>query len=211
MKSDAQIVADTLAGQPDLFGEIVARYEPALQHVARLRLGRQDRSEDVVQETFYWAYRCLDSYDSRYSFRTWLWTILLNQCKRYHHKQQRTPTVASWTDHSSKGATDGEQAPEQATTEPTPPARLLLKERDEILRRHLDTLSEEEADAIRLRFFGALKFQEIADAMGCSLSCAKTRVRRGLLKVSQQLSPTEHPTPSATTTHSNAGGKTDEL
>ena len=44
-----------------------------------------------------------------------------------------------------------------------------------------------QADAIRLRFFGGLKFQEIADAMDCSLSTAKNRVRWGLTTISEKL------------------------
>ena len=207
MKTDGEIVAETLAGHRDLFAEIVLRYEPALKRVAMLRLGRVDWSEDVVQETFYWAYRCLESYDSRYSFRTWLWTILLNQCKRYQQKQHRTPTVAAWTDHHSEPTEDLEKS----GTEPTPAAQLLRKERDAILRQHLAALAEEEADAIRLRFFGGLKFQEIADAMGCSLSCAKNRVRRGLLKMSDQLRPSTNGTSSAPVAHSATGGNNDEL
>ena len=44
-----------------------------------------------------------------------------------------------------------------------------------------------QADALRLRFFGGLKFQEIAAAMDCSLTTAKTRVKQGLLQMSEWL------------------------
>jgi DNA-directed RNA polymerase specialized sigma24 family protein len=40
---------------------------------------------------------------------------------------------------------------------------------------------------LRLRFFGGLKFQEIAAAMDCSLTTAKTRVKQGLLQLSEWL------------------------
>jgi DNA-directed RNA polymerase specialized sigma24 family protein len=40
---------------------------------------------------------------------------------------------------------------------------------------------------LRLRFYGGLKFQEIADVQGCSLTSAKNRVRWGLLKMSARL------------------------
>jgi RNA polymerase sigma-70 factor (ECF subfamily) len=55
----------------------------------------------------------------------------------------------------------------------------------------LDQLPENQADALRLRFFGGLKFQEIAAAQGVSLTSAKTRVRQGLLTLSQQLRESE--------------------
>ena len=46
----------------------------------------------------------------------------------------------------------------------------------------------DQADALRLRFFGGLKFQEIADVQACSLTSAKNRVRAGLLQMADRLS-----------------------
>jgi RNA polymerase sigma-70 factor (ECF subfamily) len=48
-----------------------------------------------------------------------------------------------------------------------------------------------QADALRLRFFGGLKFQEIADAMQCSLNTAKNRVRWGLMRMAELMQKTE--------------------
>ena len=58
--------------------------------------------------------------------------------------------------------------------------RLMQVERSELLGQLLEALPEVQADALRLRFFGGLKFEEIAQAMGSSLTGAKQRVRRGL-------------------------------
>jgi sigma-70-like protein len=44
-----------------------------------------------------------------------------------------------------------------------------------------------QADALRLRFFGGLKFEEIADAMQCSLGTAKNRVRWGLMRLADHV------------------------
>jgi RNA polymerase sigma-70 factor (ECF subfamily) len=66
-------------------------------------------------------------------------------------------------------------------------SRLLQKERGELLEQLLAELPQPQADALRLRFYGGLKFQEIADAMGCSLSSAKNRVRWGLEKMSARI------------------------
>ena len=68
-----------------------------------------------------------------------------------------------------------------------PAARLLAKEQSEELESLLARLPEAQADALRLRFFGELKFQEIADAMGCSLATAKNRVRWGLTALSNMM------------------------
>jgi len=64
---------------------------------------------------------------------------------------------------------------------------MATQERSQLLDSLLAKLPEGQADALRLRFFGGLKFQEIAEAMGCSLSTAKNRVRWGLTKMAEYL------------------------
>ena len=83
LQNDGTYVADVLAGRREQFGEIVRKYQGPLMRLAVSRLGRLDLAEDAVQETFLCAFKSLASYDSRFSFRTWLWTILLNQCRRH--------------------------------------------------------------------------------------------------------------------------------
>ena len=186
------LIAAVLGGDKDQFAELVRRYEPALRRVARSRLGRDDWTDDVVQETLLCAFKFLPSYDSRYSFRTWLWTILLNQCRRQWKRHQRTPLVAAWSDHAAQ-LSAGDEMPQPASTESSPPARLLAAENSQRLEALLARLPEAQADALRLRFFGGLKFEEIATTLQCSVSTAKQRVRWGLVKMSEWLRPDESP------------------
>lgn len=183
LPSDGQLIAAVLSGERECFAALVERYENALLRLARSRLGRRDWAEDVVQETFLCAYRWLATYDSKYSFRTWLWTILLNQCHRHYEKRMRqvagNQALASLT-----------PAHAFLSQEDDPEATLAAKERSQQLAEVLAELPEPQADALRLRFFGGLKFQEIADALGCSLTSAKTRVRFGLVKMAERMGVT---------------------
>jgi len=178
--SDSDVVLSVRAGEIDRFAELVDRYQEPLLRVAFSRVGHYGMAEDVVQEAFICAYRSLHSYDSRYSFRTWLWTILINLCKRHYARHKRREVVEQGTDYV-------QAAEETASPELNPEERALIRERSEWLERLIRNLPEVQADALRLRFFGALKFQEIADAMGCSLSSAKNRVRWGLEKLAGQI------------------------
>ncbi len=179
------IIAEVLSGKTERFGELVGRYQHALIHVATGRLGRLDLAEDATQEAFLCAFKSLATYDSRYSFRTWLWTILLNQCRRAYQKSQRRPRVDPWTPDCSEMETGTHDEQD------SPSARLMARESAEQLERLLSELPESQADAVRLRFYGELKYHEIAEAMQCSLSTAKNRVKWGLVKISQQLVPGE--------------------
>jgi RNA polymerase sigma-70 factor (ECF subfamily) len=174
--SDAILLQRVQAGQSECFAELVRRYQPALSRVARSRLGRSDWAEDVVQETFLAVFKSCDSYNPRYSFRTWLWTILLNQCRTHYQRRMRAlPVEPLDVDREDALAPPAE---EQRATSPL--AALLAKERAAALEALLAQLSTVQADALRLRFFAGLKFHEIAEAMPCSLNTAKARVRTGL-------------------------------
>lgn len=182
-QSDADLFARVQAGETDVFAELVRRYQAALVRVARSRLGRMDWAEDVVQETFLSAFKSCASYDARYGFRTWLWTILLNQCAGHYQRRMRSVPLGPWpSDPDEAASTVGEASPL---------GNLLAKERAAELESLLLELSVVQADALRLRFFGGLKFQEIADAMQCSLNTAKNRVRWGLMRMAELMQTTE--------------------
>ncbi len=172
--SDGMLIAAVLAGAEEAFAHLVRRYQPALLKAALSRLGRRPWAEEAVQETFLCAHRWLRTYDSRFSFRTWLWRILLNQCTRTAKREQRQP------------------ASEPASSEPlcpwpSPLEQLLAREDSQRLHLLLSRLPVAQADALRLRFFGELTFPEIAAAMQISEPGAKHRVKAGLLKLSEWL------------------------
>jgi len=186
---DGLLVAAVLAGDRDQFAELVDRYHSPLLRVAYSRLGRREWAEDVVQEALLNAFKSLHTYDSQYSFRTWLWTILLNQCHRHYKKQTRSASVCTWSEQTSTETIAARQTASQLRSTESPSDQLMATERSDRLNAMLDQLPKKQADALRLRFFGGLKFREIALAMDCSLSTAKNRVRWGLTKMADQLGP----------------------
>src|SRR6185369_5406289 len=86
---DGVLIAAALEGDEQAFALLVTRYQAALHKAAISRLGRRELAEEALQETFLCAHRWLATYDSQYSFRTWLWTILLNQCSRKAKSESR--------------------------------------------------------------------------------------------------------------------------
>jgi RNA polymerase sigma-70 factor (ECF subfamily) len=194
--SDQQLMRQAQAGDHGAFAEIVRRYQPALTRVAKSRLGRSDRAEDAVQETLLAAFKWRDSYQESHNFRTWLWTILLNQCRRSWTRSLRRPRLFF---ASEQPAAEVEPAVYQASLErgEQPPwQRLLAQERSELLESLLNELPPAQADALRLRFFAGLKFEEIGETMQCSLGTAKNRVKWGLMRLAELVRQAEQVTKS---------------
>lgn len=183
--SDQELMRLAQAGNRSAFAEIVRRYQPAMLRVAKSRLGRGDWAEDAVQETLLAAYKWRGSYREPGNFRTWLWTILLNQCRRSWTGHVRGPRLWCFND---RPADEVEPAVYQASLdrgEAPPWERLIAKERAELLESLLARLPSVQADALRLRFFAGLKFEEIAETMHCSLGTAKNRVKWGLMRLAE--------------------------
>jgi RNA polymerase sigma-70 factor (ECF subfamily) len=188
LPTDGMLINAVLSGEREQFALLVHRYQRALVRAAVSRLGRNDWADDVVQETFLCALKWLHTYDSRYSFRTWLWTILLNQCHRCWKKRSRDLLVGSWPEIESRQEISAAVA-RQLKSDKNPSDQLLARERVQLLDAIPFRLPEPQADALRLRFYGELTFPEIAAAMNCSLSTAKNRVKWGLLKMAEFLGP----------------------
>ncbi len=72
---EASLVARAAAGRREAFAELVLRYEAPLQRFLRLRCGSTEDAEELAQESFLRAWRALASYDARWSFSTWLFTL----------------------------------------------------------------------------------------------------------------------------------------
>jgi RNA polymerase sigma-70 factor (ECF subfamily) len=186
-QDDQALMRRVQQGETSLFSEIVRRYQPVLLRVAKSRLGRPDWAEDAVQETFLAAFKARDTYRDAYSFRTWLWTILLNKCRRSWSGETRVPRVLCWTDEASGHERPSLDQSRPADSGEQPFERVLARERSELLETSLAALPTVQADALRLRFFGGLKFEEIAETMQCSLGTAKNRVRWGLMRMADRV------------------------
>lgn len=180
--NDIEIMERVKSGEHSLFEQLVLRYRPTLLRVAASKMADANWAEDVVQEALMAAFTARETFNANYSFRAWIWTILLNTCRRQLKARNRTAEVV----RSSLTKADQALIPEPSTDD-TGLAALLENESQQLLLAELGRLPEAQADAIRLRFYGGLKFQEIADAMQCSLRAAKLRVKNGLVTLSQRL------------------------
>jgi RNA polymerase sigma-70 factor (ECF subfamily) len=179
---DRDIMQRVQAGQVELFEQLVVKYRPALVRVAASKLDDPAAAEDVVQETLLAAFAARQTYRPEFAFSTWLWTILLNGCRRHLQGRVRQSPQAIGTGAEFAGRDASRQIEYE-----TGLTRLLAAEQTDRLQRLLQELPETQADALRLRFFAGLTFPEIAEAMQCSRNGARLRVKAGLETLAARL------------------------
>ena len=76
--SDSELVTQSLAGNRDAFGWIVARYQSLLCSLAYSATGSLSQSEDLAQETFITAWKQLAELREPEKLRSWLCRISRN-------------------------------------------------------------------------------------------------------------------------------------
>jgi RNA polymerase sigma-70 factor (ECF subfamily) len=150
------------------------------EHAQRLfaflvyRTGDRVLAEDVMADTFEAAFRARARFDRRRaSERTWLYTIALNRLR----------------DHGRRAAAEAralERVAGDASSPPTDPALEAMEARDRVVR-SLGVLSEEEREAVALRFGAELTLKEIAAALDQPMTTVEGRVYRALRKLREEL------------------------
>jgi RNA polymerase sigma-70 factor (ECF subfamily) len=79
--SDAELVAQVLAGREAAFTALMRRHKSWLYLFVRRHVATSEDAYDVVQEAFASAWRALKSYDRSRPFDVWLRRIALNKCR----------------------------------------------------------------------------------------------------------------------------------
>src|SRR5437899_5399423 len=89
--SDSELVTQSLAGDRDSFGWIVARYQSLLCSLAYSATGSLSQSEDLAQETFVTAWKQLADLREPEKLRSWLCQMSRNLTYAALRRQGREP------------------------------------------------------------------------------------------------------------------------
>lgn len=84
-----ELIKKAKKGDRAAFSEIILYYQNDLYKIARTRLSVNADIEDAVQETIVSAYESIHKLKNTSKFKTWLVTILINQCNRIYNEQNK--------------------------------------------------------------------------------------------------------------------------
>ena len=144
-----------------------------------LVLNKQD-AEDVLQETFVYAFKNLHRYDKdKAALKTWLYTIAVSRCRNTYRRKRFSLIDISQLMHWELPAPKSE----------TPEAVVTQRESVEAVQDALVKLSPILREAIVLRYAHGLTYREMADVMDCPQKTAESRVRLAHDKLKDVLNP----------------------
>ena len=174
---DEKLVSQTLAGDRDAFGVLVHKYQEMVYAYAFQKVRNEEDAQDVTQEVFWRAYHHLYQLRHPHRFRSWLYTIMSNECKRRLVsviKTRRRETAL-------EDATDDVLRIEPAHTAPTEGWRVDLEQA-------ISELADENRIAVLMFYMGDRSLKEISEFLGVSVNTVKGKLYRARQQLGNALS-----------------------
>ena len=169
MRTDVQLVEESLQGSDLAFAELVTRYQDRLLRFLMTRAASRADAEDAVQDTFISAYQYLYSYNPRWRFSTWIYRIAIRNLAR-----------------SSRDTLPAADPPDPNTPDPLD-ACIAASDRENVWQTAKRLLNDDAYNAMWLRYAEDMSIREIASALERTQSWTKVTLLRGRRSLSAAL------------------------
>lgn len=167
MIEDEQIVREVLAGNKDRYALLVKKYQTVVANLVYKICGTKADVKELTQQVFVELYVSLPRFQYKSKLSTFIYRITINLTCKYLYKQKRSPLVDPHDFAYDRPS--GYQNAEQ---------QIVNDERLDALRLAIGKLKHEQRTALVLYTYEDFTYQEIADAMGCSLSKVESLIFR---------------------------------
>jgi RNA polymerase sigma-70 factor, ECF subfamily len=178
VKTEQELIRETLAGKHDSYGELVNRYSERLYNAMLHVIGSHDEAEEVVQESFVQAFIKLETFQGNSQFFTWLYRIAFNNSLSRHRR--RRPEVSLEVNREGVGI-----EPEDRSG--SPDEAILRAERAALIHHALQQLTEEHRIILVLREMQDLSYEEIAEALVINIGTVRSRLSRARVQLKSVL------------------------
>jgi RNA polymerase sigma-70 factor (ECF subfamily) len=157
-------------GDKAAFGKLIEAYQTPVYNLAYRMLNNSGEAEEAAQEAFIRAYTRLDSYKPAHKFSTWMLSITSNYCIDLIRKRRALllsideplPPHPALQSDKSKG----------------PESQMVMSEQQEMVQELLQELPEDYRQAVVLRYWYEMSYDEIAEMMNTTVSAIKSRLFR---------------------------------
>ena len=180
--TDQQLVQRAQRGDLRAFDLLVLKYQTRIAALVSRYVSDAGEVEDVTQEAFIKAYRALGKFRGDSAFYTWLYRIAANAAKNHLVAKGRRP-AADATIEDAEGFDEGGLLSESAS----PEALAMGDELAEVVESALSALPDELKEALMLREFDGLSYDDIADVLGCPVGTVRSRIFRAREAIDQRV------------------------
>ena len=166
--SDAEIVAQVLAGNTSRFEALLRKYAAMVRGLCASHVYDADILDDLVQESFVAGYVSLHTLRDRKKFGPWIAQITRNKCQSWVREHIR-----------EKRGHDHLHSEPQPSATSDPMGELARRELCEWVRNQIGSLPDKTREAMLLCYVEGLTIREAAEFLDASESSVKKRLQYG--------------------------------
>ena len=189
MEDDLQLIQRLRAGDEQAFTALVHRYQDAMLRLAASFVPNTAVAEEVVQDTWVGVLRGIAAFEGRASFKTWLFSILVNRARSTGVRERRSvaigdaePAVAAsrfgpgghWAEPPRHWADDADD-------------RLMADKLADRIRSAIAELPDRQRQVVTLRDVDGLSGDEVCQVLQISEGNQRVLLHRGRSRVRQLL------------------------
>ena len=166
MVKNNKLISRAQSGDEQAFAELMRAYYAYVYAVVIKIVNNRHDAEEVVQDTFFNAYRGLPQLEDRTKFKGWLAKIARNRARNWRRKQ-RVDTMS--IDEVSESTL---QTPDAVADE------LIRDEQRELIRRAMETLPQKDREIARAYYLDGASYDELIQTHGLSYKAISFRLSR---------------------------------
>ena len=176
--TDENLISDILTGDVEAYAILIKRYQKPIFNLMMRTTSCEEDAFDLTQEAFVRAYEKLERFKPSGRFFPWLYTIGMNLARDFSRKKKTRKIKKAELYEMQKSL----------SVESDLSKSLLERIDAQRVKEALQDLPLEYREAVILRFHEGMSIREVASSIGISVSGAKMRIHRGLLKLRRLLS-----------------------
>src|SRR4051812_14097749 len=167
-ETDENLMLAVRDGEVGKLGILFDRHHRALFDFFVRMTGRPNVADDLVQDVFFRILKYRRTFREQSWFKGWLFHIARNARVDYYRS------------HRGDGGLDETAAKSLESGGPSPGQLLEDEQRARLLESALHQLSEDKREVLVLSRYQDLKYEEIAEMLGCEVGTVKSRIHRAL-------------------------------
>ena len=179
--SDGALAARALQGDDAAFALLVSRHKGWAYQFVRRYVGNSADAYDVLQETFFSAWRALSRYEQDRPFEFWLRRIALNKCRDRNRRETVRRLIGS--------RSAGEESDEIQDPAPGPSAVTEGDQELRLLESCIAKLPRSLMEPLLLTALEGLSQEEAGKLLGISAKAIETKVYRARMRLSAVYGP----------------------
>lgn len=180
--SDEALARCAQGGDRAAFIELVERYECRIYRLAMRMSRNESDAQEITQEAFLRAHRCMRFFKGESRFGTWLYRIAMNEALMRRRAARRRP-VDSLEDVLPRFSDVGTVACAESGIDDLVDGKTIARR----VRQALEQLDETHRATLVLRDLEELTAEQTADILGVSAQAVRQRAHRARLKLRELL------------------------